>query len=225
LKTHVIAAELRRRFTGRTIINVTGVRREESLARSKATVADPEADGKAWSWRPIVDWTTADVFAAIDASGLAPHPAYRTHGMTRVSCRFCIMSSAADLQAASLVPESHDLYRALVDLEIVSSFGFQGQRWLADVAPQLLSDVQRADVVRAKERAQHRIAAEAAVTPVMRYAAGWPQRRLTDAEAGLLADVRRRVSALYGFASSCLDVASIHARYDALLAVRAQRAA
>ncbi len=56
LKTHVIAAELRRRFRGRTFINVTGVRREESAARAKGSVASCDADGRAWSWRPLSDW-------------------------------------------------------------------------------------------------------------------------------------------------------------------------
>lgn len=90
LKTHVIGAELRRRFKGSMIINVTGVRREESTARSKGTIANREADGKAFSWRPISDWTTDEVFARIDASGLAAHQAYADYGLSRVSCRFCL---------------------------------------------------------------------------------------------------------------------------------------
>ena len=38
-KTHVIAAELKRRFKGIPVINVTGVRRAESAARAKSTIS------------------------------------------------------------------------------------------------------------------------------------------------------------------------------------------
>ena len=39
LKTAIITRELRKRFPGRDILNVTGVRRQESDARSKMPVA------------------------------------------------------------------------------------------------------------------------------------------------------------------------------------------
>jgi 3'-phosphoadenosine 5'-phosphosulfate sulfotransferase (PAPS reductase)/FAD synthetase len=109
------------------IINVTGVRREESSARAKGSIATLESDGKAYSWRPMSDWTTADVFARIEVSGLAAHEAYTRYGLSRVSCRFCIMSSRPDLMAAAAAPESHEIYRHLVSLEARSTFGFQGQ--------------------------------------------------------------------------------------------------
>src|SRR5690606_4793609 len=109
-----------------TIINVTGVRRDESASRAKATIANPDASGRIWSWRPIADWSVQEVFAAIDHSGLDPHPAYSVFGMSRVSCRFCIMSNLADMTAASAQPEAHDIYRRMVRLECSSSFAFQG---------------------------------------------------------------------------------------------------
>lgn len=45
LKTQVIGPALRRRFPGRPIVNVTGVRREESAARAKLPVADLDLRG------------------------------------------------------------------------------------------------------------------------------------------------------------------------------------
>jgi 3'-phosphoadenosine 5'-phosphosulfate sulfotransferase (PAPS reductase)/FAD synthetase len=218
LKTHVIAAELRRRFKGQTVVNVTGVRREESAARAKGSIASRDADGKAWSWRPISDWTVAQVFERIAASGLSPHEAYTRFGMSRVSCRFCIMSNASDMAAASAAPESHGLYRNMVDMEIVSTFGFQGSRWLADVAPHLLSNYVRAEVTQAKHRAAERVALEKLITEEMLYVKGWPTRMLTDAEATTLAKVRKGVSELIGLRSRYLDVASIHGRYAELMA-------
>lgn len=220
LKTHVISAELRRRFKGQMIINVTGVRREESAARAKGSIASIDSDGKAWSWRPISDWTIAQVFSRIAAGGLEPHEAYTRFNMSRVSCRFCIMSNASDMAAAAAVPESHDLYRHMVDMEVTSTFGFQGTRWLADVAPQLLSEGTRAGVVRAKEKAAGRVALEKSITKEMLYVKGWPTRMLTDAEATILTKVRRGVSELIGLTARYLDVASIHGRYAELMAAK-----
>ncbi|RWN11782.1 phosphoadenosine phosphosulfate reductase family protein [Mesorhizobium sp.] len=220
LKTHVITAELKRRFPGQTIVNVTGVRRAESAARSTATVADASTDGRFWSWRPLADWSEAEVFAEIHGSGLDPHPAYRVFGMSRVSCCFCIMSNVADLTAASAQPEAHETYRRMVKLECASSFAFQGSRWLGDVAPHLLGDDDRAALARAKDIAQARVAAEKRITKAMLYVKGWPTRMLTDGEADILADVRCEVSRLLGLTSHHLDRASIHQRYADLIAER-----
>ncbi|CUX23444.1 conserved hypothetical protein [Agrobacterium sp. NCPPB 925] len=224
-KTHVIMAELKGRFKGQKIINVTGVRREESATRSRMSVADSDAAGQVWTWRPIIDLTLDQVFAMVDASGLHPHPAYRIYGMGRVSCRFCIMSSMPDMLAASAQPESHDLYRQMVQLEIDSSFAFQGARWLGDVAPQLLPPEMIKGLALAKNKAALRKDIEARITRPMLYVKGWPTRMLTDDEAALMASVRRQVSDLYGFKSDCLDVPSIHERYAFLLAESARKAA
>lgn len=225
LKTHVIGAELRRRFPGSQYINVTGVRRQESSARAKGTVAAFEANGKALGWRPISDWTTDEVFARIASSGLSPHQAYVEHGLSRVSCRFCVMSSAADLTAAAGAAESHELYRHLVGLEARSTFGFQGNRWLADVAPHLLSSSQQADVIIAKQKAAARVEIEKRITKQMLYTKGWPTRMLTAEEASILAQVRTEISALIGIDAGYLSVSSIHQRYAELMGEAARKAA
>jgi 3'-phosphoadenosine 5'-phosphosulfate sulfotransferase (PAPS reductase)/FAD synthetase len=222
LKTHIIGAELRRRFRGQPIINVTGVRRAESAVRAKGSIASLGADGKVWSWRPISDWSEAEVFAYIAARGLAPHMAYTSLGMSRVSCRFCIMSNATDLIAAAAAAESHGLYRRMVDLEIASTFAFQGSHWLGDVSPNLLTDEQRDSLAVAKLRCDARRAAERRITNGMLYVKGWPTRMLTDDEAMILSEVRRTVSKLMNFGETrCLDVPSIHARYAELIAEHA----
>lgn len=223
MKTHPITAMLRRRFPGKVVINVTGIRRDESRRRAKSTIADMDRSGRLCNWRPILDWSADDVFASIARHGLRPHPAYFEFGMSRVSCRFCIMSSQGDLAAAAARPEAHDLYRHMVALEIASAFAFQGGRWLGDVAPHLLDGDLRRGLIVAKARAVRRIAAESQITPAMLYVRGWPTRMLTDAEADILASVRREVSDLYGFRSHCLDRQAIHARYAQLLADEAAR--
>lgn len=222
-KTSQISAELKRRFKGLPIISVTGVRRDESRQRARAEIADQDRSTGIWTWRPIIDWSVADVFTAIDAQGIAPHPAYRKFGLTRVSCRFCIMSSLPDLVAASGRAETHDLYREMVGLECRSTFAFQGSRWLGDIAPHLLGAELRNSLASAKERARRRVEAERRITKPMLYVKGWPTRMLSDAEADILAGVRTEVSNMLGLRSHCLDRASIHARYAELLDLRAGR--
>lgn len=223
LKTHIISAELRRRFKGQTYINVTGVRREESRARAKGSIASPDANGRAWNWRPISDWTVDQVFNHIAQSGLALHEAYTRFGMSRVSCRICIMSSGADIAAATAVPETQPLYCRQVDLEIVSTFAFQNNRWLGDVRPDLLGPSRYKAFLNAKERAAARSVIEAKITAGMRYVAGWPTRMLTDDEAALLATTRTRVGEILSIAPKFLTVQEIHGRYADLMANRPQR--
>lgn len=222
-KTSQISSELKRRFKGLPIISVTGVRRDESRQRARAVIADQDRSTGIWTWRPIIDWSVADVFAAIDARGIAPHPAYRKFGLTRVSCRFCIMSSLPDLVAATGQAETHELYREMVGLECRSTFAFQGSRWLGDIAPHLLGEQLRDALAAAKERARRRVEAERRITNPMLYVKGWPIRMLSDAEADILAGVRTEVSTMLGLRSRFLDRASIHARYAELLDLRADR--
>lgn len=223
LKTHVIAAELRRRFKGLKFINVTGVRRQESAARARGSIASLESDGKAWSWRPISDWTTEQVFDRIKASGLAAHEAYTRYGLSRTSCRFCIMSSLGDLNAAAAAPESHELYREMVALEARSTFAFQGNRWLGDIAPALLPEGLRADFALAKTKAAQRVALESRIPKDLLYTKGWPTRMPSVSEAVLLADVRSKVSSLLAMNADFLAPSTVLCRYEALMAAR-QRA-
>lgn len=226
LKTQIITSELRRRFKGQTVINVTGVRREESAARAKGSIASKDSSGH-FSWRPLSNWSTEQVFAAIAEAGMQPHMAYETHGLSRVSCRFCIMSSQADLSAAARAAESHQILLRMIALEIESTFGFQGNRWLADVAakevPQLLTPELKDAIAAAKEKATKRIQIESAITKEMQFVKGWPTRMLTDGEADILASVRNQINDLFGFQALYLDRDSIHERYASLIEARAAK--
>jgi 3'-phosphoadenosine 5'-phosphosulfate sulfotransferase (PAPS reductase)/FAD synthetase len=160
MKTSKIHAELKRRFPRLAVISVTGVRRDESVQRFRAAIVDPNPGERIWTLRPILDWSETEVFASLDAWGINPHPAYRQFGLSRVSCRFCIMSSLADLVAATCQSESHDLYRRMVGPECRSSFAFQNSRWLGDIAPHLLQPNMLALLDIAKEKAELRRSAE-----------------------------------------------------------------
>lgn len=225
LKTHVIAAELRRRFPRQHVVNVTGIRRQESAARAKATIYSHAKTGNLIDWRPILEWTEQEVFSAINASGMACHPAYRCFGMSRVSCRFCIMSSLPDLAAAARQPEAAPLYRRMVTLEADSGFAFQGGRWLGDIAPDLLDADLRDRLARAKEIAAIRSSIEATIPKNMLYVKGWPTRPLTDDEAVFLAGIRQKITALNGFKAHYLDPTSIQERYIELIDLKETRVA
>ncbi len=216
LKTQLIGAALRKRF-GKVYINVTGVRREESKARAQVAIASAEKGGASWTWRPIVRWTLAETFAYVAAAGLDVHEAYTTFGMSRVSCRFCIMSNIADLANAATDAASIPILRRMVELEIASTFAFQGSRWLGDVAPQNLTEDQRQRLAAAKLKGIARVAAEKRITKGMLYVKGWPARMLTDDEAAILADVRYHVSGMLGIDAKHMTVPSIHARYAELM--------
>lgn len=227
LKTAIICRELVRRFPGQTILSVTGVRRQESAARAKRepSKVNPRLDSASHEttgldWLPILDWSLDDVWAEHERAGLPKHPAYTEWGASRVSCAFCIMSSQHDLAAAATCPENQDLYRSQVDLELTSTYSFQDSSWLADVAPAVLTDVQREALPAAKARAARRKAAEARIPKHLEYTAGWPTCIPTWSEAQLLADVRCEVADAVGLTIACQTPESIIARYEELMAVR-----
>lgn len=224
-KANPLTAELRRRYRGMPVLNVTGVRRQESSARAKATISKYEEsnsrkDTPIYSWRPIADYTTSEVFETIARAGMKPHIAYTQYQATRLSCRFCILASGRDLEASARNSESHELYRRMVSLEARSSFGFQGNRWLGDVAPEILGDALQRDLGRGKAVAVARRAAEATIPKELLYVKGWPTRMITRAEAEILASVRREVCMLLGFKHEIVSADAVLGRYEELLVAK-----
>ena len=53
--------------------------------------------GGLFAYRPLLDWSTREVFAMHDRHGLAPNPLY-TQGMSRVGCMPCINCSKGELR-------------------------------------------------------------------------------------------------------------------------------
>lgn len=222
LKTAVICRELIKRFPGRTIISCAGIRRDESAKRKLALVAKPQpkltgkrAKTNGVDWNPII---------YLAEKGFELHEAYTKYGMTRVSCAFCIMGSEADIVASTTCPDNADIYREMVQLEIDSTFAFQGDRWLGDVAPQLLTEEMRAALIVAKERAVQREEIEARIPEHLLYTKGWPTVMPTAEEAELIASVRRDIAALMGFEGmTCTTAAEVTERYAGLMAARAAK--
>jgi 3'-phosphoadenosine 5'-phosphosulfate sulfotransferase (PAPS reductase)/FAD synthetase len=223
LKTAVICRELVKRFPGQTIVSASGIRRDESRNRAKAPVAkaQPKLASKTHKttgidWHPIIDWETPDVLAYLEAEGFDLHEAYTKYGMTRVSCAFCIMSNAGDLIASTTCPDNADIYREMVDLEIESTFAFQGAKWLGDVAPHLLTDEQRAGLARAKVAARQREAIEERIPEHLLYTKGWPTCIPTQPEAELLCRVRREIAAVMGIEPAFTEPAALITQYTEL---------
>lgn len=86
------------------ILNVMGMRADESPARSKLQPFAQDvgaSNGKRLvdTWLPIHAWSHADVWRDIRASGVPYHKAYNL-GMPRLSCVFCIFSPPAALMIA-----------------------------------------------------------------------------------------------------------------------------
>jgi 3'-phosphoadenosine 5'-phosphosulfate sulfotransferase (PAPS reductase)/FAD synthetase len=222
LKTAIICRELVRRFPGHTILNVTGIRSQESPNRAKQPYAKPNnrltsRTTTGLDWLPIKDWTLDQVWAEHKGADLPVHSGYTRWGVSRISCAFCILAGGDDLVRSAANPEHTPLYRAMVDLEITSTFSFQDSRWLADVAPHLLTDAQRGAVVGAKARAARRSAAEAQIPPHLRFTDGQPTVRPTWSEVILLADVRREVAAAVGLDVRYTSPEAVQARYEALM--------
>jgi 3'-phosphoadenosine 5'-phosphosulfate sulfotransferase (PAPS reductase)/FAD synthetase len=223
LKTAVIASALKKRFAGLDILNITGVRRQESSSRSRLPVLAPmprltRKNAAGMSWNAILEWRLDDVLESISESGLALHDAYTKYGASRVSCAFCIMSSESDLMAAAGCDDNRDLYRLMVELEADSTFGFQGKRWLADVAPVLLTAALRERIHEAKRKAILRQNIEAELPAHLLFTQGWPTAMPTDDEADLIASVRLRISELLGISAKHLTGDSVRARYAELMA-------
>jgi 3'-phosphoadenosine 5'-phosphosulfate sulfotransferase (PAPS reductase)/FAD synthetase len=134
-----LVAEIRHTRTGANrparVLNVMGLRAEESTARARRLPYAPNAAAsngrrRVDDWYPIHDWTVAQVWDRIAAAGTRPHRAY-SDGMSRLSCRFCVLSSRADLVcSARLNPE---LARRYADVEHRVGHRFRTDLSMADI--------------------------------------------------------------------------------------------
>lgn len=94
------------RFEGKTILVVSGERREESPNRSR--YAEVEAHKATSSlrrvdqWRAVIDWCERDVWEIIKRHRILPHPAYRL-GFSRVSCMTCIFGGPHEWATIKLI--------------------------------------------------------------------------------------------------------------------------
>lgn len=110
------------RFNGKKTLVVSGERGEESPARAKYAIFEPDrADNRDGGsrrhvdrFRPIRDWKESEVWSIIERFKVRPHPAYFL-GFGRVSCKFCIFGSRD--QFASAFSISPDQGKRVTDYE------------------------------------------------------------------------------------------------------------
>lgn len=230
LKGAVLSSAVRKRFPKGDVISATGIRREESASRAKMAVWKPDErtmrkSGFGHVWNPLMGWTRSDVLDYIRKRGDVLHEAYTIFQASRVSCAFCIMSTERDLAAAARCADNQDIYREMVDLEISSTFSFQGTRWLGDVAPHLLDANRREGLAQAKERAAAREAAECVLPPHLLFKKGWPTVMPSPSGADLIAKVRRDVASAVGLEVFHTTGEEVLKRYSQLMAIATAKAA
>lgn len=99
------------------IINATGVRRQESRARSQLPETEPPGNfGPCLVWRPLLHWSEGDVIALHKRHGIKPNPNY-LQGSSRVGCWPCIFSRKEEIRhMARLDPKRVEAIRRLEEL-------------------------------------------------------------------------------------------------------------
>lgn len=105
---------------GDDVVSWQGVRRDESLRRStlperEMKLRREDTGAELWNYRPILDWTAADVFAMHDKHGVKKNPLY-SQGMGRVGCMPCINCRKDELlEISRRFPEAIDRIRMWED--------------------------------------------------------------------------------------------------------------
>ena len=117
------------------VLNVMGIRADESPARSKRVPfrRDPRRTNSARivdEWLPIFRLTKQEVWDTIHENDIPIHQAYKL-GMPRLSCMFCIFAPKAALVLAG--KHNPEMLRAYVDVERETGHDFRVGLKIADV--------------------------------------------------------------------------------------------
>lgn len=94
-------------------VNIVGIRAEESLRRAK--MKEIEEQDEATVWRPLLNWTEAQVIEIHKAHNVPPNPLY-LRGAARVGCYPCIYARKQEIRHLALVdPERINKIKDLED--------------------------------------------------------------------------------------------------------------
>jgi len=95
-------------------INVVGVRKAESRARAKLSERGYDSYLGCDVWRPLINWSSADVFVYLMDNKVEINPLYRM-GMKRVGCMPCIMCGIGELR--QIIKRFPETIKKVADLE------------------------------------------------------------------------------------------------------------
>jgi 3'-phosphoadenosine 5'-phosphosulfate sulfotransferase (PAPS reductase)/FAD synthetase len=102
-----------RMVEGVDVVNAVGIRAGESAARSKMPEWEWSDGFDCETWRPLLNWTEADVIAIHTRHGLRPNPLYLM-GAERVGCWPCIYARKSEIRlVAEHDPDRVDLMERL----------------------------------------------------------------------------------------------------------------
>ena len=209
------------------ILNVIGLRAEESAKRAKNPISKPNdklsrADGtQGRDWFPILHTTIETVWLTHRNANFPRHPQY-DRGNERISCAYCFLASKNDWEKGAAVSTNHDSYRHIADLEIRSTFAYRQHDWLSEVAPDILSEELQGQIEISKHKAAKRKLIEARIPKALLFTQhggrhGWPSFQPTMDQCEIVASVRRDISALMG--SEIQQSANTDIRYTTAPAV------
>ena len=217
-------------FKGRPVVQIIGVRRDESVRRRStpdlSRVPDKScAHGvRIWTWYPIADWSAERVFAYHSSNGLPLHQAYTQLCSTRVSCSTCVLASAADSRAAARHAPNEPAFRATFEIEQRFGFSYAHGRYAGDILAEFCSATwTKADadaLERTRWQAECRRQIERQMPVRHKFEGGWPLYMPTEGEADAIAEARTDLGRVLGIEASYLTGEAVLARFDALLTAR-----
>lgn len=229
MKAQVMGPHLARLHRGEQIIQVVGIRREESRKRANTPIYKPDYRDAALGnrhgttmalWHPAVLWTTDEVFEVNHRYGVPLAESYTAYGSTRHSCALCIMQSRPDQEASMRCADNHWLLRHYVGMEVGSGFSFQADRWLGDLAPEVIGSELYGRVQDAKRWADERRQIEAGLPAKHLFQRGWPLFQPTMDEAVVIAAARAQIIDHHGWERSYCTAVQVYDRFAELLALK-----
>ncbi|GIF78111.1 phosphoadenosine phosphosulfate reductase domain-containing protein [Asanoa siamensis] len=125
--------------TGRpmVVVQTFGFRAAESPRRASRPVwsFNPRASTlhtrKVYDWLPIHELSTDQVWAGIRAAGVPYHPAYKNLGMSRLSCRMCVLAGERDLLISARA--NPGTAQRILAVEQATAMPFQDNRTMAQI--------------------------------------------------------------------------------------------
>jgi 3'-phosphoadenosine 5'-phosphosulfate sulfotransferase (PAPS reductase)/FAD synthetase len=228
-KTVPICRYLKHAYPGKTILNVVGIRRDESKKRASKPIAENNTllavktkGTSGITWLPIADYKIEDIFLSHRRFNFPFHEAYTTYGMSRVSCSFCVLAGETDLQASLTDVRNHEAFRQIARLEIASTFSFKPDLFLADLAPELLSENERQALKTAKAQVIDRCWADRLIPTELLFDkdSGFPSFQPSLQQATALGEARAKLGATLNIPVNYTTGREVYDRYAELLIIK-----